>query len=151
MGEGLLALAVCVQMHCRLATAAMPCTAMPDASSLPVPAYLPACPLRSHRLEICTFLLPHYFLPIGALANAIKGLSWMAGGSTKSVFKARHLCRRQRLSAAAQCSSSVQQHSGGAVQLWAAPRTWCLSACPMPARRPLPCRYHSPPTTTLGM
>ena len=42
MGEGLLALAVCVQMHCRLATAAMPCTAMPDASSLPVPAYLPA-------------------------------------------------------------------------------------------------------------
>ena len=48
----------------------------------------PACPLRSHRLEICTFLLPHYFLPIGALANAIKGLSWMAGGSTKSVFKA---------------------------------------------------------------
>jgi hypothetical protein len=39
------------------------------------------------RLEICTLLLPAYFLPLGALANAIKGLSWMAGGSTKSVFK----------------------------------------------------------------
>jgi uncharacterized membrane protein YgcG len=38
-------------------------------------------------LEICTFLMPAYFLPIGAVANAIKGLSWMAGGSTKSVFK----------------------------------------------------------------
>ena len=31
--------------------------------------------------------MPAYFLPIGAAANAIKGLSWMAGGSTKSVFK----------------------------------------------------------------
>ena len=31
--------------------------------------------------------MPAYFLPIGAVANAIKGLSWMAGGSTKSVFK----------------------------------------------------------------
>ncbi|KAL4858920.1 Protein root UVB sensitive 1 [Chlorella vulgaris] len=38
-------------------------------------------------LEICTFIVPAYFLPVGALANAIKGLSWMAGGSTKSVFK----------------------------------------------------------------
>ncbi|KAL4428447.1 hypothetical protein ABPG75_002536 [Micractinium tetrahymenae] len=38
-------------------------------------------------IEICTFLLPQYFLPMGAVANAIKGLSWMAGGSTKSVFK----------------------------------------------------------------
>ena len=46
------------------------------------------CP-SPRSLEICTFLLPHYFLPIGAVANAIKGLSWMAGGSTKSVFKVR--------------------------------------------------------------
>jgi hypothetical protein len=44
-------------------------------------------PARRCRLEICTFLAPSYFLPVGALANAVKGLSWMAGGSTKSVFK----------------------------------------------------------------
>lgn len=49
----------------------------------------PTHPPLALSLEICTFLLPHYFLPIGAVANAIKGLSWMAGGSTKSVFKVR--------------------------------------------------------------
>ena len=65
--------------------------------ALPLPACVPLvvanhCPCIKHpplpcSLEICTFLLPAYFLPIGAVANAIKGLSWMAGGSTKSVFK----------------------------------------------------------------
>jgi hypothetical protein len=38
------------------------------------------------RLEIATFLLPHAFLPLGAAANAVKGLAWMAGGSSRSTF-----------------------------------------------------------------
>ena len=40
--------------------------------------------------------MPAYFLPIGAVANAIKGLSWMAGGSTKSVFKVKPAIVRQQ-------------------------------------------------------
>ena len=119
-------------------TAALPplqCPAPPclmPAVCLCLPTCLPACPLRSHRLEICTFLLPHYFLPIGALANAIKGLSWMAGGSTKSVFKARHPCRRQRLSAAAQCSSTVRVlfSSGQLLAPGVCRRAQCLPAAP---------------------
>lgn len=30
--------------------------------------------------------MPHAFLVLGSCANMIKGLSWMAGGSTRSVF-----------------------------------------------------------------
>jgi hypothetical protein len=30
--------------------------------------------------------VPHAFLVLGSCANMIKGLSWMAGGSTRSVF-----------------------------------------------------------------
>jgi hypothetical protein len=37
-------------------------------------------------LEIATILVPHAFLVLGSCANMIKGLSWMAGGSTRSVF-----------------------------------------------------------------
>jgi hypothetical protein len=37
-------------------------------------------------LEITTFAFPHYFIALGALANAIKGLAWMAGGSSRSAF-----------------------------------------------------------------
>eukprot|EP00884_Botryococcus_braunii_P000188 jgi/Botrbrau1/1016/Bobra.114_1s0054.1 len=37
-------------------------------------------------LEICTFLMPQHFLLIGSLANMMKGLAWMAGGSTRSAF-----------------------------------------------------------------
>jgi len=38
------------------------------------------------RLEIATCVFPHLFLPIGAAANAVKGLAWMAGGSARSAF-----------------------------------------------------------------
>ena len=31
-------------------------------------------------------MLAQYFLLIGALANSLKGLAWMASGSTRSVF-----------------------------------------------------------------
>lgn len=31
-------------------------------------------------------LVPEWFLVMGSCANMIKGLSWMAGGSTRSVF-----------------------------------------------------------------
>ena len=31
-------------------------------------------------------MAPAHFLPIASLANAIKGLAWMAGGSTRSSF-----------------------------------------------------------------
>lgn len=37
-------------------------------------------------LEIATVLAPQWFLPIGAVANAVKGLAWMAGGSSRSAF-----------------------------------------------------------------
>ena len=37
-------------------------------------------------LEITTALAPLYFLPLGAAANAVKGLAWMAGGSSRSAF-----------------------------------------------------------------
>jgi hypothetical protein len=37
-------------------------------------------------LEISTALAPHWFLPLGATANAVKGLAWMAGGSSRSAF-----------------------------------------------------------------
>lgn len=37
-------------------------------------------------LEIATILVPQAFLVLGSCANMIKGLSWMAGGSTRSVF-----------------------------------------------------------------
>ena len=37
-------------------------------------------------LEISTFAFPQYFVALGALANAIKGLAWMAGGSSRSAF-----------------------------------------------------------------
>lgn len=35
---------------------------------------------------MCTALFPTHFLVLGAGANAIKGLAWMAGGSTRSAF-----------------------------------------------------------------
>ena len=39
-------------------------------------------------LEISTFFVAHgqWFLPLGAIANAVKGLAWMAGGSARSAF-----------------------------------------------------------------
>jgi hypothetical protein len=37
-------------------------------------------------MEIATILVPNAFLVLGSCANMIKGLSWMAGGSTRSVF-----------------------------------------------------------------
>jgi hypothetical protein len=37
-------------------------------------------------LEIATIMVPQAFLVMGSCANMIKGLSWMAGGSTRSVF-----------------------------------------------------------------
>eukprot|EP00197_Chlamydomonas_leiostraca_P012062 CAMPEP_0202863288 /NCGR_PEP_ID=MMETSP1391-20130828/3979_1 /ASSEMBLY_ACC=CAM_ASM_000867 /TAXON_ID=1034604 /ORGANISM="Chlamydomonas leiostraca, Strain SAG 11-49" /LENGTH=789 /DNA_ID=CAMNT_0049542905 /DNA_START=6 /DNA_END=2372 /DNA_ORIENTATION=- len=37
-------------------------------------------------LEILTILLPGHFLVMGSLANSLKGLAWMANGSTRSVF-----------------------------------------------------------------
>ena len=37
-------------------------------------------------LEIATAVAPHWFLPLGATANAVKGLAWMAGGSSRSAF-----------------------------------------------------------------
>lgn len=37
-------------------------------------------------IEIVTAVVPGYFLILGSTANTIKGLSWMAGGSTRSVF-----------------------------------------------------------------
>jgi len=37
-------------------------------------------------LEIATALAPQWFLPLGATANAVKGLAWMAGGSSRSAF-----------------------------------------------------------------
>ncbi|WIA40997.1 hypothetical protein OEZ86_004639 [Tetradesmus obliquus] len=37
-------------------------------------------------LEIATILAPSSFLILGSTANMVKGLSWMAGGSTRSVF-----------------------------------------------------------------
>ncbi|KXZ46824.1 hypothetical protein GPECTOR_40g558 [Gonium pectorale] len=37
-------------------------------------------------LELTTVLMPHHFLAMGSLANTLKGLAWMAAGSTRSVF-----------------------------------------------------------------
>ncbi|GLC60268.1 hypothetical protein PLESTB_001592600 [Pleodorina starrii] len=37
-------------------------------------------------LELMTVLLPGHFLLMGSLANTLKGLAWMAAGSTRSVF-----------------------------------------------------------------
>ncbi|KNC78881.1 hypothetical protein SARC_08705 [Sphaeroforma arctica JP610] len=37
-------------------------------------------------LELSTFMAPHHFLVLASLANGIKGLAWMAGGSTRSAF-----------------------------------------------------------------
>lgn len=37
-------------------------------------------------LEIMTFVGMAYFLVIGSVANMLKGLAWMAGGSTRSAF-----------------------------------------------------------------
>ena len=37
-------------------------------------------------LEMASFAAPHLFLPLGSAANAIKGLAWMCGGSTRSAF-----------------------------------------------------------------
>jgi len=37
-------------------------------------------------MEIATIIVPQAFLMMGSCANMIKGLSWMAGGSTRSVF-----------------------------------------------------------------
>jgi hypothetical protein len=51
-----------------------------------------SCPAHTHThnhrpgLEIATILVPQGFLVLGSCANMIKGLSWMAGGSTRSVF-----------------------------------------------------------------
>lgn len=36
--------------------------------------------------EIVTAWFPGYFLVLGSLANMLKGLSWMAGGSTRAAF-----------------------------------------------------------------
>lgn len=37
-------------------------------------------------LEISTILMPAYFLPVASVANALKGLAWMSGGSSRSAF-----------------------------------------------------------------
>ncbi|GFR42027.1 hypothetical protein Agub_g2844 [Astrephomene gubernaculifera] len=37
-------------------------------------------------LELLTVLAPGHFLLMGSLANTLKGLAWMAAGSTRSVF-----------------------------------------------------------------
>eukprot|EP00198_Chlamydomonas_reinhardtii_P006247 XP_001695583.1 predicted protein [Chlamydomonas reinhardtii] len=37
-------------------------------------------------LEMLTVLVPGHFLLMGSLANMLKGLAWMAAGSTRSVF-----------------------------------------------------------------
>jgi hypothetical protein len=37
-------------------------------------------------LEISTVLMPGYFLPVASVANALKGLAWMSGGSSRSAF-----------------------------------------------------------------
>jgi hypothetical protein len=37
-------------------------------------------------LEISTLLMPGYFLPVASVANALKGLAWMSGGSSRSAF-----------------------------------------------------------------
>ena len=37
-------------------------------------------------LEMATFAAPSLFLPLGSAANAVKGLAWMCGGSTRSAF-----------------------------------------------------------------
>lgn len=36
--------------------------------------------------EIMTFLWPEYFLLMAAAANGVKGISWMAGGATRTAF-----------------------------------------------------------------
>jgi hypothetical protein len=51
------------------------------------PALLMLMPdVAAAGLEIATILQPQWFLIMGSCANMIKGLSWMAGGSTRSVF-----------------------------------------------------------------
>ena len=37
-------------------------------------------------LELSTIIFPNYFLLLGSFANALKGLSWMCAGSTRSAF-----------------------------------------------------------------
>lgn len=50
--------------------------------------FKPSTPFHSSpsRLEICSFLAPHHFLLMASAANAVKGLAWMAGGSSRSAF-----------------------------------------------------------------
>jgi hypothetical protein len=49
-------------------------------------ACMDAASFAAAGLEIATILAPQWFLIMGSCANMIKGLSWMAGGSTRSVF-----------------------------------------------------------------
>lgn len=37
-------------------------------------------------MEIATFANPSLFVALGSAANALKGLAWMAGGSTRAAF-----------------------------------------------------------------
>ena len=85
---------------------------MGRASEQPLPAsthVVAACPRTPWpdaqkmecRLELSTFLLPHYFLPLGSLANALKGLAWMAGGSSRSAFNVAFACEGASSQAAA--------------------------------------------------
>ncbi|KAG1675383.1 hypothetical protein FOA52_012302 [Chlamydomonas sp. UWO 241] len=37
-------------------------------------------------IEMCTIVVPQHFLIMASVANCIKGLAWMANGSTRSVF-----------------------------------------------------------------
>jgi hypothetical protein len=102
--------------------------------------------LLSAGLEIATILVPHAFLVLGSCANMIKGLSWMAGGSTRSVFNLSFV-RDNNIAGAhtARLTFSLGRVEGAQVEalsgvlsaatdaacdLARAPATWC--ACRIP-------------------
>lgn len=59
--------------------------------------------------------MPHAFLVLGSCANMIKGLSWMAGGSTRSVFNLSFV-RDNNIAGAAGAAHGLQPDARRAAQ-----------------------------------
>ncbi|GIL58859.1 hypothetical protein Vafri_13826 [Volvox africanus] len=84
-------------------------------------------------LELLTVLVPEHFLLMGSLANTLKGLAWMAAGSTRSVF---HLSFARDNNIADVTAKGTSQYifaslvgtAGGAVMCAAVGQSWAAAA-----------------------
>ncbi|GLI59514.1 hypothetical protein VaNZ11_001407 [Volvox africanus] len=85
-------------------------------------------------LELLTVLVPEHFLLMGSLANTLKGLAWMAAGSTRSVF---HLSFARDNNIADVTAKGTSQYifaslvgtAGGAVMCAAVGQSGAAAAC----------------------